>query len=434
MLSRIFMSKYIFIVFIMSLGFIFYACDKKDKEPVIPDKNNGNNDTVVKYDPADVQKSNSVKIYVHYMPWFETRETSDNGEWGQHWTMATQNPDIIDNEGKHQIASYYYPLIGPYASGDKDVIEYHLLLMKYIGADGVLIDWYGTIELYDYPSIKRNSEALIDMLDEVGLEFAVVYEDRTITIAFENDAIDDMIAAARSDMSYLESDYFTYSNYIIINNKPLLLNFGPETFHSEAEWTQIFQYLSPKPCFLMLWYTSGQGGTNASGEYAWVYQDNSHLTNFYNLRLANINIALGGAYPGFHDFYAEGGWGDGMGWQIEHKNGETFEETLDISANAYIDYLQLITWNDFGEGTMIEPTREFGFALLEKVQSFAQVSYDTTELKSIYNLYNLRKQYKDDAQKQKILDQTFYYFVSLQAEKANHLLDSIIKGTAPLYD
>ena len=66
-------------------------------------------------------------------------------------------------------------------------------------------------------------------------------------------------------------------------------------------------------------------------------------------------MAFGGAYPGFHDFYSEGGWGDGMGWQIDHKNGETFEETLDISANAYIDYLQLITWNDFGEGTMIEP-------------------------------------------------------------------------------
>jgi hypothetical protein len=425
MFNRIIMNRYIFIVFIMYLGFIFYACEKKDKEPFIPDNNNGNNDTIIKYDPVYVKKSNTVKIYVHYMPWFETRETSDNGEWGQHWTMVTQNPDIIDGEGKHQIASYYYPLIGPYASGDKDVIEYHLLLMKYIGADGVLIDWYGTIDLYDYPLIKRNSEALIDMLDEVGLEFAVIYEDRTITTAFQNSVIDNMIVAAQADMNYLQSFYFTSPDYIRINNKPLLLSFGPETFHAEAEWTQIFQNLNPKPCFLMLWYTSDQGGTNATGEYAWVYQNNSHLTNFYVLRMPNLDVALGGAYPGFHDFYADGGWGEGMGWQIDHKNGVTFQETLDISANADIDYLQLITWNDFGEGTMIEPTREFGFTLLEKVQAFAQLSYDTTELKSIYDLYRLRKQYKEDTQKQKILDQAFYYFVSLQVDKATHLLDSI---------
>ncbi len=425
MLNKIIMRKYIFIVFILASGFIFKACDKKDKDLIIPDNNNGKNDTLIKYDPVDVQKSTSVKIYVHYMPWFETKETSDNGEWGQHWTMATQNPDIIDGEGKHQIASYYYPIIGPYASSDMDVIEYHLLLMKYIGADGVLIDWYGTIDLYDYPLIKRNSEALIDMLDEVGLEFAVVYEDRTITTAFQNSVIDDKIAAAISDMNYLQSFYFTSPDYIRINNKPLLLNFGPETFHTGAEWTQIFQNLTPKPCFLMLWYTSDQAGTNAAGEYAWVYQNNSHLTNFYVIRMPNLDVALGGAYPGFHDFYAEGGWGDGMGWQIDHKNGETFEETLNISANANIDYLQLITWNDFGEGTMIEPTLEFGFTLLEKVQAFSGVSYDTTELKSIYDLYSLRKQYKDDIQKQKILDQTFYYFVSLQVDKATHLLDSI---------
>ena len=194
------------------------TCDKKDEEPLIPGNNNGHNDTLVKYDPVDVQKSNTVKIYVHYMPWFETKETSDDGTWGQHWKMTTQNPDIIDGDGKHQIASHYYPLIGPYASSDKDVIEYHLLLMKYIGADGLLIDWYGTINLYDYPLIKRNSEALIDMLEEVGLDFGIVYEDRTITTAFENNVIDDKIEAAQEDMAYIQTNYFILPEYIYIGN------------------------------------------------------------------------------------------------------------------------------------------------------------------------------------------------------------------------
>ena len=418
------MNRNILFLLIASMVFIIGACNKDD-DGSEDNGDNGNGNTVVKYDPVAVTKSNPVKLYIHYMPWFETKETSDDGTWGQHWKMANCNPDIVDGDGKRQIASYYYPLIGPYASVDKDVIEYHLLLMKYIGADGVLLDWYGTIDLYDYPLILRNSEALIDMLGGVGLDFAIVYEDRTVKSAFDNGVIDDMVEAAKADMDYMQGYYFNMPEYINIKGAPLLLNFGPETFHTEAEWTEVLGGLGPKPCFLLLWYTSGQAGDNASGEYAWVYQDNSHLDNFYNLQASKFDVAFGGAYPGFHDYYSAGGWGDGMGWVIDHNDGETFEQTLDIAAGADIDYLQLITWNDFGEGTMIEPTQEFGYTMLEKVQSFAQVAYGADELESIYDLYQLRKQYKNDISKQRLLDQSFYYFVSLQTDKAIQLLDSI---------
>lgn len=95
--------------------------------------------------PVNVSKTFGKKIYVHIMPWFESNATSGNGAWGLHWTMANQNPNNTDATGRRQIASYYYPLIGPYGSADKDVIEYQLLLMKYAGVDGVLIDWPGTI-------------------------------------------------------------------------------------------------------------------------------------------------------------------------------------------------------------------------------------------------------------------------------------------------
>src|ERR1700748_2311994 len=67
--------------------------------------------------PQPVVKTNTQKVYAHYLPWFETPATSPDGKWGQHWTMANENPDIITN-GKRQIASYFYPMTGPYASSD----------------------------------------------------------------------------------------------------------------------------------------------------------------------------------------------------------------------------------------------------------------------------------------------------------------------------
>jgi len=207
-------------------------------------------------DPVPVVKTNKTKIYMHYMPWFETKESSANNQWGYHWTMANKNPDNVDANGKREIASHYYPLIGPYHSGDKDVIENHLLLMKYAGIDGVLIDWYGTYNLNDYRINKENAEALIEMLDDVGLEYAIVYEDRFLTNIVDAGLSPTIVSAAKTDFSYLQNNYFNDANYIKVDGKPLLLNFGPITLTTPTDWTNAFSVLSTKPTFLTLWYES----------------------------------------------------------------------------------------------------------------------------------------------------------------------------------
>ena len=78
-----------------------------------------------------IDKTNPKKVYVHYMPWFQSKP--HDGYWGQHWTMTNKNPDILDENGINEIASYYNPLIGPYSSSDPDLHEYHFLLMKLAG-------------------------------------------------------------------------------------------------------------------------------------------------------------------------------------------------------------------------------------------------------------------------------------------------------------
>jgi uncharacterized lipoprotein NlpE involved in copper resistance len=325
------------------------------------------------FEPVAVTKTNPKKLYMHYMAWFETKESSPDNQWGYHWKMGNKNPDNVDANGKREIASHYYPLIGPYHSGDKNVIENHLLLMKYAGIDGILIDWYGTYDVNDYRMVKENTDALIAMLDKVGLEYAIVYEDRFLNAIVDAGLAASTVSAAKTDMAFLQSNYFGDGNYIKINDKPLLLNFGPITLQTPDEWTNVFSNINPKPTFLTLWYESADAGANASGEYSWVYQDNTHISNFYNNALPNLGVAIGSAYPGFHDFYAEGGAGEGIGWTIPHNNGATLDETLSMATAANVNYLQLVTWNDFGEGTMLEPTVEFGYSYIEKVRTFAGV-------------------------------------------------------------
>src|SRR5262245_47860179 len=99
-------------------------------------------------------------VMVHYMPWYVAKPYS--GAWGWHWTMNHFNPDNINASGKRDIASQYYPLIGPYDSLDPTVLEYHVLLMKLGGIDGVIVDWYGQDNYYDYAINNARTLALLN--------------------------------------------------------------------------------------------------------------------------------------------------------------------------------------------------------------------------------------------------------------------------------
>jgi hypothetical protein len=56
--------------------------------------------------------------------------------------------------------------------------------------------------------------------------------------------------------------------------------------------------------------------------------------------------------------------------------------------------VQIQTFNDFGEGTMMEPTVELGFSFLNELQLFTGVQYSTKELELVYKYYMLRTKYK----------------------------------------
>lgn len=371
--------------------------------------------------PVAVVKTNPQKVYMHYMPWFETPQTN-NGRWGIHWTMANQNPNVIDPvTGKRQIAAHYYPLIGPYASSDPNVIEYHLLLMKYAGIDGVLVDFYGQGG-NDLPLLLRNVNALAPRTTDVGLGVAMVFEDQFATT----------LAAATSNMQYVGTNYFPLPNYLRSNNKPLVLTFGPQRYQTPAQWTQILAALPTLPTFLTLWYESAEAGANASGEFSWVYSDFLNgLRNFYVNRAPGLGVAAGSAYPGFDGFYAQGGWA-GPTWTIPHNNGQTLTQTLALAAQyqSRIDFLQLATFNDFGEGTMLEPTREFGFSALQQIQTYTGVPYGLTELQLVYQLYNLRVFHAGNAAAQATLNQAFQALVALNVPTATALLNSLAQPTA----
>lgn len=402
--------------FILTLSLIVGSCggDGNGAE----DKGSGSIELPGALSPQAVVKTNPMKVYAHYMPWFETPQ-SNNGQWGWHWTMNNCTPNQTDANGKRDIASHYYPLIGPYASSDATVLNYHALLMKYTGIDGVMIDWYGTQDKNDYASNRTNTEAIVKAMTRAGLQVAIVYEDATLS-GLDTDG---KVVQAQRDMRYLQNNFFGLDNYVKIENSPLLMVFGPQQLEQPANWTSAFSILASKPAFVVLNNFSskanGNGHTNAIGEFLWVNPNPD-----YNVA-KQFDCYIGGAMPGFYDYYKEGGAGEGY-TTYPHEDGALFSRQLQAAKTAGLDYLQISTWNDFGEGTTIEPTDEYGYRYLTVLQQFVGVTYQESILKSIYRWYELKVQHAgSQSLAADYLTQAYYYFIALQPDKAIALLDQV---------
>ena len=102
------------------------------------------------------------------------------------------------------------------------------------------------------------------------------------------------------------------------------------------------------------------------------------------------------AFPRFHDIYKEARVHESWG-RIEDDAGETFEVTLGRALRSGLPLVQIATWNDWGEGTVIEPSVEFGYRDLEVVQRLkrrhVEPGFPATpdDLRLPLRLYKLRK-------------------------------------------
>ncbi|GAA4236107.1 hypothetical protein GCM10022291_19710 [Postechiella marina] len=374
----------------------------------------------------EIDKSNPKKVYVHYLPWFQSKPY--DGYWGQHWTMTNRNPDHIDAYGVNEVASYYNPLIGPYSSSDPDLQEYHFLLMKLAGVDGVIFDWYGSRNIHDYGLIKNATETFISKLENVDLDFCIMYEDR-VAYMDQPGNLNTPVTRAKVDFNYIKDVYFNSANYLEFNNSKLISIFGPHYLTNETDWNDIYNVFSnqDQPSLISLWGLKNTLGNHFNGEFLWVAPDHLLAQDYYYSTYAtNNDITIGSSYPGFHSFYEEGGWSDGINsWVLPRNNSYTFIETLNNSSYEDADFIQIITWNDFGEGTMIEPTTQFGFTYLKLLQEYTGVSYNENDLSTVVRLYQARKKYANNSRVMSLLDNSYGYMKQLRIKRVNKILQAI---------
>ncbi|MBN2391674.1 MAG: hypothetical protein JXR84_13195, partial [Anaerolineae bacterium] len=292
---------------------------------------------------------------------------------------------------------------------------------------------------WDYGVLNQATGKLFEVIKQAGLQFAICYEDQTIKHMVDNKhlAMADVYTHGQDVMRYMHNTWFGDDAYLKSDGRPVLLTFGPQYYASGADWEKLFSVLDVQPVFITL---DKRLGTVATSSFPWppmwASRDGvltqaaleDYLEKFY-AKVASDSYVVGGAFPQFHDIYKEAGVSEGYGY-LDAQDGETFRFTLDLALSHNPDVVQLITWNDYGEGTIIEPTEEFGYRYLEIVQETRRgmadgdFTFAAEDLRLPIQLFNLRREYDGDAAVNARLDEAFTALIAGDVDSAAAIIAS----------
>ncbi len=329
------------------------------------------------------QTDTDITVLAHYMAWYKTRDYS--GEW-QFWDWGDHNPDNIRLDGFPDIAAVHRPLIGPYDSRDPAVLDYQLATAWAAGIRGFVIDWYGPNDVGNIDGATQAMFAAVERMSQnYGIDFKIglMYEEKTL--GHLEDANKPIVA--KQHIQYIIDTYTNRPHYLRHDGVPVI-------FYWQALDHDIPALLSPDelamlqsslPEFKLLYLGANSDYLAVTdGFYSWISGANEDPLDYgedylnwvypemeFQNSQHSLSLTVGSVYPGFDDS-ATNGWGGGSRY-IDRQEGLVYEFAWQQASEAHAkgtiaNLIQVVTWNDWPEGTEIEPSIEFGRYYLERTQ------------------------------------------------------------------
>src|SRR5215469_13445494 len=272
----------------------------------------------------------SAKIYVHLMPWFG---------FGDHMNVG-------------------------YTSNDPAQVQRQVTDLVSRGIDGVIVDWFGQgtlthkFSFYDQAvqELRQQAES------QTNFNFAVM-DDAGSLKSCANTTGCDITQTLISDLTYAYNNYENSPAYLHYNNQPVVYFFGQEAYPS-LDWTRIRSSVPGNPMFIFR-NTGGFTYAQSNGAFSWVAPETvsstdpmalNYLDSFDKAALSRpTTYSTVSGYKGFNDVLAS--WGTGR--LIQQQCGQTWLTSLAESGKYYSASMQmlgiqLVTWNDYEEGTELE--------------------------------------------------------------------------------
>jgi hypothetical protein len=252
---------------------------------------------------------------IFYYPWYGTQARDGSYlHWRQHWRLAP-----------FDIASNFYPLPGPYSSGDPRVIAAQTSQIAAMGVDEIVTSWWGWGSLEDarLPSLLAAARAR-------GLRVAAhlePYPGRTIE-------------SIGADVDHLRSlgisDFYVYR---------------PLDFTAD-DWSPLLSRLGGVRVFAQ----TPTAGFAASAGFDGIYTYDVLLygaSSFARTCAAAHRLKLLCAPSVGPGYMASRATGDKR--SKPRRNGKTYDEMWRAALRAGADLVTITSYNEWNEGTQIEP-------------------------------------------------------------------------------
>jgi hypothetical protein len=249
-----------------------------------------------------------------------------------------------------------------YSSHDVDEIRRQIDEAKAMGISAFVVDWYGDRDQY----IDQSYALLQKQAAKNNFRVAMMYDQSN-----EDDGATDEIIADFTMFhdTYLQPNSPGHEAYLTFDGRPVIFVFP---HGKSADWDKVREVVNRWNVAPLLidenlpgdhadafdgfypWINPGPQGWSADGSH-WGDQ---YLGSFYQTmgtKYAN-KIVVGSAWPQFDDSKAS--WG--LNRHISARCGQTFQDTFNywrkvFPANQVIPFVLIETWNDYEEGSAIEP-------------------------------------------------------------------------------
>ena len=397
--------------------------------------------------PQIILQPRAKKVFAHYLPWYDTNNANRIG-----WCYEG---DCTDETNIHYSNK---PLIGEYSQYDATVLEYHILTAHTAGIDGFIINLNPQWSLQKEITLK-----VLDQLNSLKNTYTQLADFRII-ISYDNGTAD--AGEILSYFTYIYDQIYQHPSYkdlIFVDEIT-----GQQVLQAWSEADNLQYYQTVKELWacdnIHLMIRNARAYDYSDGNFEWINYFNDTPTETANWgqqyfndfdwgmarqeefglsnRLYTNQLMMGMTYPGFKDENVPSFWNGGNSRYIQREvdAGETMALTWDMQINweskrlggtndVLNPWTQIITWNDWPEGTSIEPATEdtYGYTPLKTSRNKIAVWKDSpsefaeTCLSVPHHLY-LARQENATA----VADQARDLLMQGDCEGATDLLNSII--------
>ncbi len=253
----------------------------------------------------------------------------------------------------------------PYESTDPAAMARQIEQAQSAGVDAFLLNWWGKGNPTD-----ANLAALLDVAAGKGFRVGVDFDPNSPFMRTPGDFV--------GNLRYLLDTHARHPAYLSSGGRPVIFFFNPSRLGVSA-WRQIREQVDPHHD--SLWISEGtdlEYQTVFDGHHlysvAWANQIPPSATlsawgarvRRYNAQHDTAKLWVATVMPGYDDTRARAG-----GFVVGRRGGDYYRECWRAALTSAPDWVVINSWNEWPEGSYIEPSQAYGELFLELTREYA---------------------------------------------------------------